>query len=101
MPQECPICGNPILKSVPAKHLPHFFRCQNCSGYYNDDRNNSPTYHETYFADKKSPTFLGTWISKFLDLYLLVYEQKIKRLIPSKDSWILDYGCGKGKLVGF
>lgn len=98
---DCPICGSFIRQFILAKHLPHFFRCPDCSGYYNDEKNSDPTYHETYFADKNGPTFLGAWISRFLDLYLLVYERKIKKLVPSKNSAILDYGCGKGKMVAF
>lgn len=98
---NCPICGNSVSKFIPAKHLPRFFQCPDCSGYYHNEKNSDPVYCDTYFADKDGPSFLSALITKLLDLYLLVYERKIKKLISSKNSPILDYGCGKGKMVAF
>jgi len=89
------------LSDIPSRpsHLEHFFHCQNCGGYFNAETS-YPKYEETYFAERAAPAFLGSAIGKIFLIFPFLYALKIKKLI-SKNSWILDYGCGGGKMVSY
>ena len=97
----CPICGERILQDILVRHLPNFYRCPNCSGYYNRQPQSAPVYETKYFSEEQS-NFFGNWITKILDSFLFFYKRKVRKLIGLKNNaWVLDYGCGKGKFLGF
>src|SRR3989338_10670436 len=96
---QCPICNFTITNHTPAKHLPHFFCCPNCGGYYHREME-APVYPETYFAENEKPKGLNAVIGKALQIFLWMRKRKILSLIP-KNGTVLDYGCGNGKLVAY
>lgn len=96
---NCPMCGALITEHRVAKHLPHFFRCPHCSGYYHRETE-APVYPETYFTENEKPKGLSAAIGKLLQIFLWMRKKKIQSLIP-KEGKVLDYGCGNGKLVAY
>ena len=97
---NCPICGFYSEDSRAAAHLPRFFRCPNCSGYYHREKN-IPNYEETYFYEKTKPSVLGSIVSKLLGVFSVLYLARVRRLLSRKNGLILDYGCGDGKRVSY
>src|SRR3989338_833609 len=87
---SCPICGYYCENYEPAKHLPRFFRCSRCSGYYHQ-MENKPLYSKTYFAESDKPSFIKSLAGGFLG----------KFFFSSNKAKILDYGCGNGKFVAY
>lgn len=79
-----------------AKHLPHFFRCPQCSGYYHLARD-LPSYPEEYFSERSSMS-LG---QRVLSIFLMLRAKRIKRLFSNSGARILDYGSGDGKFVSY
>lgn len=96
---NCPICGSAITDHISAKHLPHFFRCPHCGGYYHRETE-VPVYPETYFTEGEKPKGLSAIIGRILRIFLWMRKKKIVSLIP-KGGTVLDYGCGNGKLVAY
>lgn len=96
---QCPICGSVIMDHTPARHLPNFFRCPHCGGYYHRETE-APVYLETYFAESEKSKGLSALIGQALRIFLWMRKRKILSLIP-KDGTVLDYGCGNGKLVAY
>lgn len=88
------------MSHIPAKHLPRFFRCPHCSGYYHREEV-AACYADTYFDESGKPSFAGRAAGKILEAFLFLRERKIRRFIFSKSASVLDYGCGNGKLVAF
>jgi SAM-dependent methyltransferase len=95
----CPLCGAAISAPIPAKHLPHFFRCASCGGYYPREKE-TPVYPETYFAEGEKPSGLSAVIGKALRIFLWLRAGRIRSLVPAGGA-ILDYGCGNGKLIAY
>jgi len=93
---RCPICGFLLSEHVLAKHLPGFFRCPQCSGYYHLE-SGKPPYPERYFSERNSVS-LG---QRVLSLFLFFRAQKIKRILADSGARILDYGSGDGRLVSY
>ena len=85
---------------MPARRLPRFFKCQNCSGYYHSEKN-APDYEETYFSEKTKSSLFGRVISAGLEFFSILFLVRIKKLVSQKGGQILDYGCGDGKRVEF
>lgn len=97
---NCPICESYILRDRPVRYLPRFFKCPDCSGYYQREKD-APRYEETYFSEKTKPTLLGRAVSAALGIFSALFLIKIKNLVSQKNARILDYGCGDGKRVRF
>ena len=94
---SCPICGWVFSgERVLVKHLPRFFRCPRCSGYYHQE-GGKPPYHEGYFSERGSVS-LG---QRVLSVFLWLRAQKIKRILADSGARILDYGSGDGRLVSY
>jgi SAM-dependent methyltransferase len=95
---NCPICNQTDIAKIHAKHLPRFFKCPSCSGYYNLERE-SPFYREEYFTEGKNPVDAKTVFSFLLSFFLFLRQRRIRKNIAGLSTEILDYGCGNGKLV--
>ena len=66
----CPICENTIDKESKAKHLPFFYRCPHCTGYYHKEVS-PPEYKEDYFAEEKKPSFVGNLFARALKIFFV------------------------------
>lgn len=95
---RCPICAWDGPDPIPARHLPRFFRCPKCTGYFHRE-GGAPPYPEVYFSDKDSGSV--SFGGRILSVFLLFRERIIKNLLTKPSSRILDYGCGNGKLVSY
>jgi len=86
---------------VTARHLPGFFRCPHCSGYFHEE-GSPPPYEEGYFAAASQPSLLSKGLGKVLEIFLWTRKRCVKRTVgANKSAEILDYGCGNGKLVRY
>lgn len=97
---RCPICDFEIKDSLISNHLPNFFQCPDCSGYFPAKKQEAPVYASNYFQEdiqQAKKSFFGC----VLDIFLWMRRRKIENNLLSKDSYILDYGCGNGKLVAY
>ena len=97
---HCPLCGNDIARKEPAKHLPRFFRCPQCTGFVTDSTE-APVYPETYFTEESSDQKRASIFSPLLNFFLWLRFKKVSRWLPHEGGEILDYGCGSGKLVAY
>lgn len=99
MRMRCVICGSSIEHPAPARHLPHFARCPNCSGYVTVEKE-AATYPAEYFTEElKEPK--KSIFSPLFDFFLWMRMKKIMHTLGGKSGKILDYGCGNGKLVAY
>jgi SAM-dependent methyltransferase len=96
----CPICGHSKEGKKEAKHLPLFFRCRNCTGYFHE-QGPPPHYDESYFAEDGKPSMLGRVLGRLMGVFLWTRKIGIRRTLNHADSKVLDYGCGNGKLVRY
>lgn len=96
----CPICENIIDKERKTKHLPLFYQCPQCSGYYHKE-GPPPEYKEDYFAEEKKPSFVGNLLGKALRIFFVTRKHSIDKALGKNGGKVLDYGCGNGKLVRY
>lgn len=96
----CSICGHATEGKQAAKHLPFFYRCPNCTGYFHE-QNSLPAYDESYFAEGQKPSVLGRGLGKVVEIFLWTRKRSISRALGDQSGVILDYGCGNGKLVRY
>lgn len=93
---RCPLCAANVVRHSGVMRFPHFFRCEECGGYYPRTAE-ATAYPETYFAESEKQTIA----QKALNVFLFLRKKKIQSLLPRPDALVLDYGCGNGKLVGY
>jgi SAM-dependent methyltransferase len=96
----CPICGREVKKLKPDRHLNYFFQCPNCSGYFAKEKPEI-VYSENYFVQEPESVKNNGFFSILLNFFLWLRFKKISKFLISKNSQVLDYGCGNGKLVSY
>ena len=103
----CPICGKPVEKRERARHLPRFFLCPHCGGFFTDQKPRIQ-YEEQYFTEKPKRAEKKSVFSPLLDFFLWLRMRKIRKIMKENttaggegEKRILDYGCGNGKLVAY
>lgn len=107
---HCAICDNNIFSLKPARHLPRFARCPNCTGYVTAEKE-AASYPAEYFSQYQPSVGTGgaeepqkqrrSIFSPLLDFFLWLRMRKIARSLDGKKGEIFDYGCGNGKLVAY
>ena len=95
----CPICHAHNQNLKPAKHLNRFYQCQTCTGYFSTKKEEA-VYEESYFDQEEISDFKGAF-SPLLNFFLWLREKRISKYIIKNQSYILDYGCGDGRLVAY
>lgn len=96
----CPICGNENTEKNVAKHLPFFYKCSNCRGYFHQE-GPPPIYEQSYFTEQGKPSIFSRIFTPFSNLFLWLRLRVIKKAIGDTKEPILDYGCGNAKLVRY
>src|SRR3989338_1893721 len=97
---ECVICGFFIKNLEPARHLPRFIRCPNCTGFVTSKKEEA-LYPDTYFTEEAGGEEKGSIFSPMLNFFLWLRFRTVARFLRNKSGKILDYGCGNGKLVAY
>lgn len=117
---KCAICDFIIREPKPARHLPRFIRCPNCTGYVTEEKTDA-AYPDTYFTEEPQRPEKKSVFRPMLDFFLWLRMRKIRRILkenttpltpPSTEGGrkreareevkrILDYGSGNGKLVAY
>lgn len=87
------------MNGAAAEHLPHFFCCSQCSGYYQKNTE-KPFYSDDYFI-LSSQSSKKSVFQPIFDLLLFLRRKKIQKFFPRNGACILDYGCGNGKFVSY
>lgn len=87
------------MNGAAVDHLPHFFCCSQCSGYYQKNTE-KPFYSDDYFISSSQSSKKSVFQPIF-DLFLFLRRKKIQKFLPRNGARILDYGCGNGKFVSY
>ena len=96
--RQCPACG---VGAPAASFLPRCAACANCGSSFVVG-SNTAAYPVTYFQEMGTPNLLARLAAPAVRFLLVTLPmRRIRRILVGRQApCVLDYGCGRGRLVG-
>lgn len=97
----CAICGYSTTRVNKSPLFSRFYKCSKCAGLFLPMKV-EVRYRENYFQQKTNKSVLASIARPLLDFFYWLRVKKVAHILTGRKSdYVLDYGCGSGKLVGY